>query len=377
MKNKCRALCVFGTRPEAIKMAPVVNALNRSPRFITKVCVTGQHREMLDQVLTLFAIKPDFDFSLMRHAQGLTDITCQVLTKMQELFDKWCPDWVLVHGDTTTTFAAAMAAFYHKIPVGHVEAGLRTGDIYSPWPEEINRRITSLVTGLHFAPTATARQNLLSEGVDSKDIAITGNSVIDALVSVKEKIACDAILRLELDRQLSYLPDDKHIILVTGHRRENFGPGLRSICQAILQLARCRRDVHIVYPVHPNPNVSGLVYDMLADNPAISLIPPLDYLPFVYLMMRAHIILTDSGGVQEEAPTLGKPVLVLRDTSERPEAIEAGTVIMVGTSTKKILSVTQSLLTDSRAYSRMSVLHNPYGDGHAAERIVSVLGKRV
>ena len=367
-----KILLVFGTRPEAIKMASVVRALSQAKQWEVKVCVTAQHRQMLDQVLDLFNIKPDFDLNLMKPSQDLTDITSNVLIGMRDVFDQWKPDMVFVHGDTTTAMAASLAAFYAKIPVAHVEAGLRTNDIYSPWPEEMNRRIVGRVSSLHFAPTDTARANLLAEGCAENSIHVTGNTVIDALLKVVERFHNDSTLNLQLRKRFSYLQEDKRLILVTGHRRENFGQGFENICKALSKIAK-RDDVEIVYPVHLNPKVQEPVRRILGNCPRIHLIEPLDYLPFVYLMNRAYVLLTDSGGIQEEAPSLDKPVLVMRDTTERPEAVAAGTVKLVGTDAERIVSEITRLLDDQQVYQRMSNTHNPYGDGHAAERISAII----
>ncbi len=367
-----KLLLVFGTRPEAIKMAPLVKLLINNPAFDTRVCVTAQHREMLDQVLELFEIQPDFDLNLMKAGQSLSDITCSVLKGLESVFSDFLPDRVLVHGDTTTTLASSLAAYYHKIPVAHVEAGLRTGNIYSPWPEEINRKLTGAITDLHFAPTEKSSHNLLAEGCSGEQVHITGNTVIDALLYVNQKIESDQSLRQSLAAQFDYLDADKKLILVTGHRRESFGEGFENICKGLARLAE-RDDVQILYPVHLNPNVQEPVKRILAGNDNVLLIPPQDYLPFVYLMGRAYLILTDSGGIQEEAPSLGKPVLVMRDTTERPEAVDAGTVMLVGSSFERILTETNRLLDDAECYRRMSVAHNPYGDGMACQRIVRVL----
>ncbi len=367
-----RILVVFGTRPEAIKMVSVVRALNESLNFATKICVTAQHRQMLDQVLDLFQIKPDFDLNLMRHGQDLTDITCDVLSGMRSVFNQWKPDLVLVHGDTATAMAAALAAFYAKIPVGHVEAGLRTNDIYSPWPEEMNRRMVGRVAKFHFAPTETARANLLAEGCSENSIFVTGNTVIDALLNVAKRVNDKTAPNHMLHEHFSFLQEQKRLILVTGHRRENFGAGFENICKALHKIAE-RDNVQIVYPVHLNPNVLAPVNRMLGSCENIYLIEPQDYLPFVYLMSRAYLLLTDSGGIQEEAPSLGKPVLVMRDTTERPEAVEAGTVKLVGTDEARIISEVFVLLDDSNEYLRMSRSHNPYGDGLAAQRISKIL----
>ena len=367
-----KILLVFGTRPEAIKMAPVFRALSATKQWEVKVCVTAQHRQMLDQVLDLFNIKPEFDLNLMKPGQDLTDITSNVLIGMRDVFNQWKPDLVLVHGDTTTAMAASLAAFYAKIPVAHVEAGLRTNNIYSPWPEEMNRRVVGRVASLHFAPTETARANLLAEGCAEKSIYVTGNTVIDALLNVVEKINADATINQLSRESFAFLHEDKRLILVTGHRRENFGQGFEDICKALRKIAE-REDVEIVYPVHLNPNVQEPVRRILGECPRIHLIEPLDYLPFVYLMNRAHILLTDSGGIQEEAPSLGKPVLVMRDTTERPEAVTAGTVKLVGTDAACIVSEATRLLDDQQEYQRMSQTHNPYGDGLASSRICKVI----
>ena len=365
-------LTIFGTRPEAIKMAPVVKAIEAEPTLIGMVCVTAQQRQMLDQVLNLFDITPDYDLNLMTNNQGLADLTARVVTGLQDVLAEVKPDLVLVHGDTTTTMAATLAAFYQKIPVGHVEAGLRTHNIYSPWPEEINRQITSRITALNFAPTKLSRQNLLDENIAEASISITGNTVIDALLSVIDKIHSNTALQETLDSQLPELPKDKHLILVTGHRRENFGEGFVNICQALAELAD-NPNVHVVYPVHLNPNVQGPVYETLAGHDNIQLIEPLDYLPFVRLMDKAHIILTDSGGIQEEAPSLGKPVLVMRDTTERPEAVDEGTVRLVGTDKDTIVREVNRLLDSDQEYQAMARAHNPYGDGKAAGRIINTI----
>lgn len=371
-QRKKTILTIFGTRPEAIKMAPIVDRLSRDPQIKSRICVTAQQRQMLDQVLELFSIEPDYDLNMMRAGQSLTDITTRALSGLDGVIADCNPDVILVHGDTTTTFAAALAAFYRRIPVGHVEAGLRTGNIYSPWPEEMNRRMTGAISTLHFAPTSRAAENLAAEGVAANRIWITGNTVIDALVSVTEDLRGNAELKKELDARFNFLNSNKRLILVTGHRRENFGDGFEDICRALLELGT-RSDIEIVYPVHLNPNVQEPVQRLLGKHPNIHLIEPLDYLPFVYLMTRSHIILTDSGGIQEEAPALGKPVLVMRQTTERPEAVEAGTVRLVGTDCRRIVSETNRLLDSEDFYLSMSRAHNPYGDGHASERIVEVL----
>jgi len=365
-------LIVFGTRPEAIKMAPVVKALSGAEGVQCRVCVTAQHRQMLDQVLNLFSIVPDYDLDIMNARQDLTDITTTVLSRLHVLLQSEKPDLVLVHGDTTTTLAASLVSYYHQIPVGHVEAGLRTGNMYAPWPEEINRRIAGVIAQHHFAPTERARQNLLDEGVDPVSITVTGNTVIDALLAVVNRLKTDADIRGHVQEQFPFLDPQRRLILVTGHRRESFGSGFSRICEALAILSE-RQDVQIVYPVHMNPKVREPVESRLTGIERIHLIEPQDYLPFVYLMDRAHLIITDSGGIQEEAPSLGKPVLVMREFTERPEAVEAGTVLLVGTDTDKIVSNVHTLLDDRETYGMMSRAHNPYGDGHAADRIVKEL----
>jgi UDP-N-acetylglucosamine 2-epimerase len=359
---------VFGTRPEAIKMAPLVLELKRYDTFEIRVCVTAQHRSMLDQVLSLFEIDPDFDLNLMSTSQTLESISARILESLSAVLDSERPDLVMVHGDTTTTSMAALACFYKRIPLAHVEAGLRTGNLYSPWPEELNRRLTGLVAHLHFAPTITSQANLLAERVDPTTIEVTGNTVIDALLHVSERLAQDEALSAPLNERFAFLNLNRKLLLVTGHRRENFGDGMREICAALLALSK-RTDVEIVYAVHLNPNVKGPVEATLGNQPNIHLIPPQDYLSFVYLMKRSHIILTDSGGIQEEAPSLGKPVLVMRDTTERPEAVEAGTARLVGAVAANIESSIKALLDDSEAYKTMSNRLNPYGDGTASVRI--------
>lgn len=367
--NKRRILIVFGTRPEAIKMAPVVKALQQDSRLQTRVCVTAQHRDMLDQVLNLFAIRPEYDLDIMRQNQGLTGIACAILSGMEPILSEYKPHRVLVHGDTSTTFAATLAAYYQKVPVAHVEAGLRTDNIYSPWPEEANRKLTGALADLHFAPTETARDNLLRENVADERIVVTGNTVIDSLFQVTDKIRHDSRLAEQLKTQFSFVDQTKKLILVTGHRRESFGSGFEHICRALKTLS-ARTDLQIVYPVHLNPQVREPVNRLLSGIGNIHLIDPLDYLPFVYLMNTADIILTDSGGIQEEAPSLGKPVLVMRDTTERPEAVEAGTVKLVGADEKRIINNVNRLLDNRKAYETMSFAHNPYGDGKASQRIL-------
>lgn len=379
-------LLVFGTRPEAIKMAPLVHELKKHPEcFVTKVCVTGQHREMLDQVLNLFEIVPDYDLNIMKPNQDLYDITSRILVGMREVLNEVQPDVVLVHGDTTTSTAAALAAFYKQIPVGHVEAGLRTGNIYSPWPEEMNRLITGRIATYHFSPTPLSRQNLLKENVKDCQIIVTGNTVIDALHWVTAKLSSNIELQDTLQKELQGLGYDvtrlngeRKLVLITGHRRENFGEGFLNICHAIKNLAEKYSNVDFVYPMHLNPNVRKPVLEILGKGESnVFLIEPLQYLPFVYMMERSYLILTDSGGVQEEAPGLGKPVLVMRDTTERPEAVEAGTVILVGTDQKKIEDGVTSLLENEDLYYKMSQAQNPYGDGHACERIVEFLKSQI
>lgn len=374
MKRR-RILTVFGTRPEAIKMAPLVHALANDERFEAKCCVTAQHREMLDQVLELFEIKPDYDLNLMKAGQSLNDVTARILLELKPVLQEFKPDVVLVHGDTATTFAASLAAYYEQIEVGHVEAGLRTGNIYSPWPEEANRKLTGALTKYHFAPTETSQNNLLKENTNPADISITGNTVIDALLIVKDKIDNDAALNEQLAAQFPMLKEDKKLILVTGHRRESFGGGFERICEALARTAKENPDAQILYPVHLNPNVREPVNRILSNVDNVHLIEPQQYLPFIYLMSRAHIILTDSGGIQEEAPSLGKPVLVMRDTTERPEAVAAGTVKLVGTDVDKIVTGLEVLLKDEEAYKAMSFAHNPYGDGLACQRILDELAK--
>lgn len=368
-----RMLTVFGTRPEAIKMAPLVQALQGDERFESSLCVTGQHREMLDQVLSLFQLVPDYDLNIMKPGQDLTDVTTGIMQGMREVLREVRPDVVLVHGDTATTFATTLAAYYQQIPVGHVEAGLRTGNLYSPWPEEANRKLTGAIADFHFAPTQKSAENLLKEGINPDSVSVTGNTVIDALFKVVEGIDTDQALLDSLQSRFPELTDDRRIVLVTGHRRESFGGGFERICEALARTATRFPEVDIVYPVHMNPNVREPVNRLLRGVKNVHLIEPLDYLPFVYLMSRSYLILTDSGGIQEEAPSLGKPVLVMRDTTERPEAVEAGTVELVGTDVDRICSRLEELLTDQLTYDRMSLAHNPYGDGHACERILEVL----
>ena len=377
-----KIMLVFGTRPEAIKMALLVKAFQeKTDYFETTVCVTGQHREMLDQVLQLFEIKPDFDLNIMKQGQDLYDITSRVLIGMRDVFKEYRPDILFVHGDTTTSTAAALAGFYQQIPVAHIEAGLRTNDIYSPWPEEMNRQITGRIATYNFSPTQLSRQNLLKENVDNSKITVTGNTVIDALHWVTSKIKNDQELDKKLAKELttkgydcSRLKDGKQMVLITGHRRENFGDGFLNICHAIQDLAKKYQDVDFVYPMHLNPNVRKPIHQVFGEdlsNPGnVFFIEPLEYISFVFLMEKAHIVLTDSGGIQEEAPGLGKPVLVMRDTTERPEAVEAGTVKLVGTNYKAIMDNVSKLLSDKEEYNKMSKANNPYGDGQACRRIV-------
>lgn len=380
MKNM---MLVFGTRPEAIKMSPLVKEFQKYPeKFETIVCVTGQHREMLDQVLRIFDIQPDYDLNIMKQGQDLYDVTAKVLIGMRDVLKETQPDIVLVHGDTTTSTAAALAAFYQQIPVGHIEAGLRTHNIYSPWPEEMNRQITGRITTYHFAPTSLSKDNLLQEGVAGEQIIVTGNTVIDALYMVVEKIKNDGILSCELEKVLkasgydiSRLSDGRKLVLITGHRRENFGDGFISMCKAIKSLSEKYPEVDFVYPMHLNPNVRKPIHEVFGESQRANLffIEPLEYLSFVYLMEKSAIVLTDSGGIQEEAPGLGKPVLVMRDTTERPEALEAGTVKLVGTDYDKIVNEVSGLLDSQEYYEKMSKAINPYGDGKACSRIVKAL----
>lgn len=368
-----KVLTVFGTRPEAIKMAPLVKELDADPRFESRVCLTAQHREMLDQVVSLFGLTPHYDLDLMAPGQSLNDLTARMLVALKPVLEEFAPDMVLVHGDTATTFAASLAAYYEQIPVGHVEAGLRTGNIYSPWPEEGNRLLTSVLAELHFAPTETSRTNLLAEGVPAERIVVTGNTVIDALFWVRKHIAEDSQLCEQVRAALPRLESSQRVLLVTGHRRESFGGGFERICHALRELALDYPELAIVYPVHLNPNVREPVLRLLSGLNNIHLIDPLEYLAFVELMGRADLILTDSGGIQEEAPSLGKPVIVMRDTTERPEAVEAGTVRLVGTDVNLIVSEIKRLLDDAAAYQVMARAHNPYGDGNACSRIADAL----
>ena len=370
---KKKNLIIFGTRPEAIKMAPLVKAFQKNTDdFETKVCVTAQHREMLDQVLDFFEIEPDYDLNLMKPNQNLYTLTADIITEMKTVLEDFQPDFVYVHGDTTTTMAASIASFYSGAKVCHVEAGLRTHNKYSPFPEEINRQIAGRICDYHFAPTETSAQNLLNENVKKENILITGNTVIDALLDSSERVK--NIENEEIDKLKDLVDPSKKLILVTGHRRENHGQGFINICEALKNIVNQNPDVQIIYPVHLNPNVQKPVYEILGSVANIHLIEPLAYPAFVWLMDRSYLIITDSGGVQEEAPSLGKPVLVMRDTTERPEAVDAGTVILVGTDKNKIVSECQKLLDDQNQYNQMSTLHNPYGDGKACERIVAFIG---
>ncbi|MFC2453367.1 MAG: non-hydrolyzing UDP-N-acetylglucosamine 2-epimerase [Tannerella forsythia] len=380
-----RVMLVFGTRPEAIKMAPLVQEFRKHPdQYETLVCVTGQHREMLDQVLNIFGIVPNYDLNIMKPGQDLYDVTARILSGMRDILTRTQPDVLLVHGDTTTSMAVALAAFYQQIPVGHVEAGLRTHNIYSPWPEEMNRQITGRIATYHFSPTPLSRENLLREGIDKSRILVTGNTVIDALYAVVNKMKDDVPLQLSLEKELKAAGYDtgrlvteegRRLVLITGHRRENFGDGFLHICRAIKMLSEKYPDVDFVYPMHLNPNVRKPIKEIFGENCQSNLffIEPLEYLSFVYLMEKSHIVLTDSGGIQEEAPGLGKPVLVMRDTTERPEALEAGTVKLVGTDYDKIVSEVSSLLDDAQYYEKMSQAVNPYGDGKACERIAQYI----
>ena len=372
MKKK-RILTVFGTRPEAIKMAPLVHSFAADDRFNSRLCVTAQHREMLDQVLDLFKITPDYDLNLMKSGQTLNQITARILIELKPILEEFKPDIILVHGDTATTFAVSLCAYYEQIAVGHVEAGLRTGNLYSPWPEEGNRKLTGALAKYHFAPTISSKQNLLDENYAKENITVTGNTVIDALLMVKGNIDKDAELRVSLAASFPMLDENKRLILVTGHRRESFGAGFERICEALAITAARYPNAQILYPLHLNPNVREPVNRFLRDIDNVFLIDPQEYLPFIYLMTRAHIILTDSGGIQEEAPSLAKPVLVMRETTERPEAVAAGTVKLVGTDVKNITSAINELMDNEEAYNEMSYAHNPYGDGNASKKILNAL----
>ena len=373
--NPTRVMCVFGTRPEAIKMAPLVLKLKLDPRFQLTICTTGQHREMLNSVLSLFEIKPDIELNIMTPNQTLSSITAAVINGVGDAIEKYDPELVLVHGDTTTTFATSLASFYHRRKVGHIEAGLRTGNLYSPWPEEANRKLTSVLANIHFAPTIAARDNLLKEGVKLETIFVTGNTVIDALLLVEDMIKAKPELSIEMQSAFPQLREGHRSILVTGHRRENFGVGFERICEALVQIANRHPDIDIVYPVHLNPNVKKPVERLLLGIDNIHLLAPQEYVPFVYLMTRCHFILTDSGGIQEEAPSLGKPVLVMRDTTERPEAVVAGTARLVGTDVDQIVSSASGLLTNDDEYQLMRASANPFGDGTGVVKIVEILAR--
>ncbi|WP_211671872.1 non-hydrolyzing UDP-N-acetylglucosamine 2-epimerase [Moritella sp. 5] len=366
-----KILTIFGTRPEAIKMAPLVNALNDQQGIDAKVCVTAQHREMLDQVLDLFSIIPDYDLNIMKPGQVLSEVTTNILLGLEPILKEFQPQLVLVHGDTSTTVSASLAAFYQQIPIGHVEAGLRTRNLSSPWPEEGNRKLTGAITKLHFPPTVSSKMNLLNEGVHPNDIEVTGNTVIDALIEITNKLKNDYQLSNTLADRFSQLSNDKKLILVTGHRRESFGCGFERICEALSEIASKHPEIQIVYPVHLNPNVLEPVNRILSGLDNVFLIEPQDYLPFIYLMNKAYLILTDSGGIQEEGPSLGKPVLVMRDVTERPEAVSEGTVLLVGTDKNKIVNAIERLLQDEVHYNQMSRSHNPYGDGQACQKIIA------
>jgi len=367
MKN---ILLVFGTRPEAIKMAPIITELNKSDKLSYKVCITGQHKEMLNQVLDVFSLKCEYNLNIMSPGQTLNDIFSKIVGKLQAVFEEFKPDLVLVHGDTSTSFATALACFYAKIPIGHVEAGLRTGNLISPWPEEGNRRLTSVIANYHFAPTENSKRNLLNEGVSEQRIIVTGNTVVDAVLMIKNRFQSDLPFAEKVRHALPSINFDEKIILITGHRRENFGSGFENICQAIKNLALSNPSLQFVYPVHLNPQVHGIVHKLLGNIENVRLIEPLSYTEFVYLMINSHIILTDSGGIQEEAPSLGKPVLLMRDTTERPEAVNAGTVNLVGTDCDNIVNSVNTLLQNQQEYEKMSKAVNPYGDGKAANKIV-------
>lgn len=369
-------LVTFGTRPEAIKLFPVIHALRDDPNFNVTVCVTAQHREILDQVLSVAEIDPDVDLDIMQPNQSLPQMTSRILTGFDDVLRKVEPDRVMVQGDTTTAMAATLASFYRKIPVDHVEAGLRSGDIYSPWPEEVNRKMVGAIASLHFAPTALAAEALIRENVPSDRVFVTGNTVIDALLQVRSRIGEFDEVSRQLDPELPHPADNRHIVLVTAHRRENFDGGMERIAAALLVLA-AREDVLVVFPVHPNPNVVEPMRMKLGDHPRIRLLPPQEYVPFVYLLSRCHFVLTDSGGVQEEAPALGKPVIVMRDTTERPEGVTAGTALLVGTDPRKIAAEGLRLLNDRQHYLKMSRAHNPFGDGRASQRIVDVLAGEI
>ncbi len=368
-----KILTVFGTRPEAIKMAPLVIALNDHASINHKLCVTGQHREMLDQVLQLFDLTPDYDLDIMKKGQSLSEVTSRIVANLQTPLNEFQPDLILVHGDTSSTFCSALSGYYHQIDVGHVEAGLRTGNIFSPWPEEGNRKLVASLAKYHFAPTEEAKQNLLNEDIDPSMIFVTGNTVIDALYMITSKIEASKELRIRLESAFPMVNEDQRVVLITGHRRENFGEGFENICLAIKSLSSSYPEVQFIYPMHLNPNVRAPVEDLLSNLGNVHLIEPLGYVDFIFLMMKSDLILTDSGGIQEEAPALGKPVLVMRDTTERPEAVKAGTVRLVGTNSSKIIQSVSLLLDNDFEYKKMSRAHNPYGDGKAVSRIISAL----
>lgn len=371
---KIKILVIFGTRPEAIKMAPLIIALKNVPQLNVKVCVTAQHRQMLDQVLSLFEIKPDYDLDIMTHQQSLPELTSKIVNSVSSILENnFKPDIILVHGDTTTSFAASLAAYYKKIKIGHVEAGLRSGNLYSPWPEEANRSLISVLSDLNFCPTLLNEANLIAEGVTNDKIYITGNTVIDALRIVSHRIDNDSSISSKLEKQFRFLDESKKTILVTCHRRENFGDGMKDICSALRDIVGGRSDLQIVFPVHMNPNIKNIVHNFLADIENIYLVEPLDYLPFVYLMKISYIILTDSGGIQEEAPAIGKPVLVMRDLTERQEALDAGTIKIIGNSSQGIVESVNQLMNDSVLYSKMANSKNPYGDGSASKKIINIL----
>jgi UDP-N-acetylglucosamine 2-epimerase (non-hydrolysing) len=370
-----QSLCVFGTRPEVIKMAPLLKQLAAHQAFDNKVCVTGQHRQMLGPFLDVFAIKPDFNLDVMAPNQSLSVLTANILNGLASILESYHPDVILVHGDTTTTFAATLAAYYHQIPVAHVEAGLRTGNIFLPWPEEANRKLTGVLTKFHFSPTVLSRDNLLHEGVPAESIHVTGNTVIDALFDVLQQFESNPLLEQSLAKPFPYVTVERKMILVTGHRRESFGEGFKHICCALKRIAECFPNIDIVYPVHLNPEVQKPVKALLSHQSNIYLIDPVEYLPFVYLMRASYFILTDSGGIQEEAPSLGKPVLVMRDRTERPEAVDAGTVKLVGTDVEVIVHEAARLLEEPTHYQKMAQAQNPYGDGEASSRIVRILAK--
>jgi UDP-N-acetylglucosamine 2-epimerase (non-hydrolysing) len=370
-----KVLTVFGTRPEAIKMSPLIKELENDSRFEVQVCVTAQHREMLDQVLNIFNIKPNYDLDIMRKNQNLFDITSFIITGLMKVYEESQPDYILVHGDTSTTFAASLAAYYKKICICHIEAGLRSGDLYSPWPEEANRKLTGVLANYHFAPTEESAANLLNENIDNENIFITGNTVIDALFLAKKIISSDKKIESSFKQKYQFLTSDKKMILVTGHRRENFGAGFKRICEALKEIAELNPEVQIVYPVHLNPNVQNPVNSILSGLNNVYLIKPCEYLDFIYLMDNSYLILTDSGGIQEEAPSISKPVLLMRENTERPEAVASGAVKLVGTNTKNIVDNVNKLLKNEDLYLKMSSSVNPYGDGNTSKKICNIIGK--